>query len=158
MFKPNFKNNEPVMLVHNFLLTINSNKSWFKEEVEEAKNNLINDLTNMFGSFSEFIDIFLSVKYGGSRYNKQRLDVDFETIATNVNVTPRIELGPRLHRLHAHSIISWAAPDKYFFQINSKRLRDYIDENMPGYHVDIKWIKGSSDINHVLTYINKNQG
>lgn len=158
MFKPNFDTSGDVILVHNFLLTINSNKSYFTEEIISAKSELTHFLTAMFGTFSDFVDIFLSAKYGGPKYNRTPLsDVSFEDIATNVSVVPRLEIGPKLHRLHSHSIISWAAPDKYFFQINRHKLRAYLDEYMPGYHMDIKWIKGSSEINHVLSYINKNQ-
>lgn len=157
MFKPNFDTKGEVILVHNFLLTINSNKSYRIDEAEEAKTELIRDLSDMFENFDEFIDIFLSAKYGGSKYDRKALkDVSFQDIAKNVSVNPRIEIGTKVHRLHSHSIISWAASDRYFFQINRHKLKQYIDENMPGYHMDIKWIKGSSEINYVLSYINKN--
>lgn len=157
MFKANFDADTDIILHHNFLLTINSNKSYLKEELESARARLVESLTIMFSNFTTFIDIFLSAKHGGRKYNRVPLkEVRFEEIATNVSVIPRIELGPLKHRLHSHSLISWAAPDKYFFQINRNRLKSFIDENMEGYHLDIKWIKGSSEINQVLSYINKN--
>lgn len=157
MFKPIFDSTSEVILTHNFLLTINSNKSFFTEEVQTAKSNMVTSLSNLFSIFSDFIDIFLSAKHGGSKYNRKPLtNVSFEDIATNVSVIPRIEIGSKVHRLHSHSIVSWAAPDKYFFQINRHRLKEYIDNNLPGYHMDIKWVKGSSEINRVISYINKN--
>lgn len=157
MFKPQFENpDEGVILVHNFLLTINSNRSYVEADVLQAKNNFVDELTTMFGQFENFIDIFVSTKHGGNKYDRVPLrNVTFEDIASNVSVQPRVEVGKKLGKLHCHTLISWSSSDRYFFQINQNRLRQYIKNNMGSYHVDIKWIKGAAEINNVLRYINK---
>lgn len=157
MFQADF-NQDDVILTHSFLLTINSNKSYDEDELPQAKRRFISDLTMMFNNFENFIDAYLSVKAGGSKYNRKKLNVEFKNVAKDVRVIPKIEIGKKQRRLHCHALLQWSSDERFFFQVNHRAIRQFINEAMDeSYHCDIKWVKGASDLNNIIAYINKDR-
>lgn len=136
-------------ITNNFLITLNPNLAPRDEkEIVETKNKLKHALNLIFSRFEDFIDI-----YEGGKFNKKKSNVKFEDVASNVAVVPRVEVGKQKHNVHSHTMVSWSSSDKYFFQINVRKLRDWVDKHVvKSPHLEVKWIKNNRA---VWEYVNK---
>jgi len=145
----NKKHSQQHPVITNFLITFNPNLAPREEhDIEDTKQKLKLALHKLFSNFENFIDI-----YEGGKYNKKLVSVNFENIASNVSVVPRVEVGKRKHNVHSHTMMSWSSSNDYFFQINLNKLRKWIREHIiPDFHLEVKWVKNNRS---VWEYINK---
>jgi hypothetical protein len=151
MFKKALEQNKNDSITHTFLLTINSNKAaTSEEEATQYKNYLMKSLEKMFNVFEDFVDIYLA----GNHLHKKKAYVDFNDIAEDVRVNPQFEIGPTQKRIHTHIVIKWDSSPTYFFQINLIKLRNWIESNVGSFYVNVRWIKGDSEL---FRYINKSK-
>ena len=149
MFRNAINENKNDVITNTFLLTINSNKSAKDmETAENLKRILISKIKELFNDFDNFIDIF----YAGHYINRKKAEVNFSSVARNIKVNPQFEIGQRQKRIHSHIVVKWDSYAKYFFQINVRKMREWFHRNGLPVHIDIKWIKGDSEL---FRYINK---
>jgi hypothetical protein len=151
MFKRALEQNNNNNITHTFLLTINSNKAArTEEEAENLKRAITKGLGLLFSSFEDFVDIYLSGTYS----HKRPANVEFSDVAHDIKVNPQIEIGTKLKRVHTHIIIKWDSSPKYFFQINMRSLKIWLENNLGPVYCNVRWVKGDSEI---FRYINKAQ-
>jgi hypothetical protein len=149
MFSEALEQNNNDNITHTFLITINSNKAAKTDiEAEQYKDYILSGLKRMFTVFEGFVEIYASGHY----VHKKRVNKTFKETCTNVKVNPQVEIGPELKRIHTHIVVKWDSSPKYFFQISLVKMREWILENMGPLYVNIRWIRGDSEL---FRYINK---
>ncbi len=151
MFSRALRENTNDKVTNTFLITINSNQAVKTEEKADIlRDKILLDLRKFFSVFEGFIDIYKS----GHQMQRQRANRPFSEICDNVKVNPQVEIGQEQKRIHSHIVIKWDSSPNYFFQLNLPKIRLWMSENMGPYHVNVRWIKGDSEL---FRYINKSQ-
>ena len=118
-----------------YLLTINSNNA-----VTSYNDPYVKTFKNKVMSFLKDIPNYVVVNPGAYPDDNMIFEIK-----------PYIEIGENQHRVHAHLSI--------LIQHNSNIKLDTqkISNDLDGYYVNVKYVKGSKDIDRILAYLRKQQ-
>lgn len=117
-----------------FLLTINTNQAIEKNSKEY--NKFKKTISNICNNITDYI-----MTVHGAHPDDEM----------NIDLQPSIEIGSKYHRLHSHIYISIEHNSKV--QIDRSKLQ----ELLPGYKIDARFIRAAGDITRIKNYIKKQQ-